>query len=193
MAEYGLPVPRSRVARAQDAVPAAQRLVPPFAVKGVGLAHKSEHGAVRLNVGFDMLDEAARQVGTEQVLIEEMATGALAELLIGVTRDPAHGYVLTLGAGGVLTELLHDTVSVLVPASRAALRTALGQLACAPLLAGYRGKPAVDMDAVLDAVLSVQAYVIANAATVGEVEINPLICRADGVVAVDALIRKASE
>ncbi|MGV6849324.1 MAG: acetate--CoA ligase family protein, partial [Marinibacterium sp.] len=180
------------VAPADTAAQAVQNLTPPFAVKGVGLAHKSEHGAVRLGVAAQDLAEVARSIGTKDVLIEEMAPNGIAELLIGVTRDPAHGYVLTLGAGGVLTEILRDTVSVLVPSSRSAIRAALDRLACAPLLAGYRGKPGVDIDAILDAVDAVQNYVIANAATVDEVEFNPLICSADGVVAVDALIRKAS-
>ncbi len=192
LAAFGLSVPRSHVVRAADAEKVAQDLTGPFAVKGVGLAHKSEHGAVRLGVSPPKLAETAVSIGTDTVLIEEMATGAVAELLIGVTRDPAHGYVLTLGAGGVLTEILRDTVSVLIPSARSAIQQALGTLACAPLLAGYRGKPPADMGAILDAVEAVQNYVIANAAAVEEVEINPLICTAKGAVAVDALIRKAS-
>ncbi len=192
LAAFGLPIPRNRVVAAEDAGRVAGELVGPFAVKGVGLAHKSEHDAVRLGVSPCDLAKTAKSIGTQTVLIEEMATGGVAELLIGVTRDPAHGYVLTMGAGGVLTEILRDTVSVLIPSSRATVQQALGKLACAPLLAGYRGKPPADMDAILDAVEAVQNYVIANAATVEEVEINPLICTAEGAVAVDALIRKAS-
>ncbi|MEX0320057.1 MAG: acetate--CoA ligase family protein [Ruegeria sp.] len=192
LAEYGLTVPPSCVVRACQAVEAASHLTGPFAVKGIGLAHKSEHGAVRLGIGSEDICEAARDVGTAMVLVEEMTTGTVAELLVGVTRDPAHGFVLTLGAGGVMTEILGDTVSLLVPSDRTAIRAAFERLACAPLLAGYRGKPGADMEALLDAVEAVQAYVVANAASVSEVEINPLICTADGAVAVDALIRKAS-
>ncbi|WP_171177788.1 acetate--CoA ligase family protein [Ruegeria sp. HKCCD8929] len=192
LAEYGLTVPRSCEVRACQAVEAASHLTAPFAVKGIGLAHKSEYGAVQLGIGADGVCEAARGVGTAMVLIEEMTTGTVAELLVGITRDPAHGFVLTLGAGGVMTEILCDTVSLLVPSDRTAIRAAFERLACAPLLAGYRGKPGADMDALLDAVEAVQAYVVANAASVSEVEINPLICTADGAVAVDALIRKAS-
>ncbi|TMV05539.1 acetate--CoA ligase family protein [Ruegeria sediminis] len=192
LAEFGVKVPRSVTVRANQAETAVRHLTGPFAVKGVGLAHKSEHGAVLLDVSARDIGEAARQVGTEEVLIEEMATGGVAELLVGVTRDPAHGFVLTLGAGGVLTEILRDTVSLLIPSDRDAMRAALGKLACAPLLSGYRGKPGADIEAVLDAAEAVQAYVIANAGTISEVEINPLICTAGGAVAVDALIRKAS-
>ncbi|WP_171210316.1 MULTISPECIES: acetate--CoA ligase family protein [unclassified Ruegeria] len=190
LSQHGLPVPRNVVTRL-DALGAADKLNAPFAVKGVGLAHKSEHGAVHLNVSRAELSAVAASIGTPEVLIEEMAPPAVAELLIGVTPDPAHGYVLTLGAGGVLTEILRDTAQLLIPASREAIHRALMSLRCAPLLQGYRGKAAAELNAVLDTIEAVQSYVIANADTLGEVEINPLICTAHGAVAVDALIRKA--
>ncbi|CAD0184720.1 acetyl coenzyme A synthetase (ADP forming), alpha domain [Ruegeria sp. THAF57] len=190
--EYGVRVPKNVVAQPEAAQQSVEKLVGPFAVKGVGLAHKSDQGAVRLNVKLEDVARTASEIGTAEILIEEMAPSGVAELLIGVTRDPAHGYVLTLGAGGVLTEILRDSVSLLIPSSRQAVHKALDRLACAPLLAGYRGKSAADMQAILDTVDAVQAYVIANAAHVSEVEINPLICGPDGAVAVDALIRKAS-
>ncbi|AVO38827.1 acetate--CoA ligase family protein [Pukyongiella litopenaei] len=193
LAACGLAVPRGTTCDAAAAGAAALSLAEPLAVKGAGLAHKTEHGAVRLGLARTEVAEAARMIGTDQVLIEEMVPGAVAELLIGVTRDPAHGFVLTLGAGGVLAELLADTVSLLVPAAPARIEAALRKLKLAPLLAGYRGKPAADMTAILDAVRAVQAYVLANAETVAEVEINPLLCTPDRAVAADALIRKAKE
>lgn len=191
LAKFGVCVPQNVVAPSGLAAQVSANLTGPFAVKGVGLAHKSEHAAVRLEVDADVVAEVAADIGTDEVLIEEMAVAGVAELLVGVTRDPAHGFVLTLGAGGVLTEILRDTVSLLIPSSRDAVQQALGKLNCAPMLAGYRGKPAADFEAILDAVEAVQAYVIANASHVSEVEINPLICTPDGAVAVDALIRKA--
>jgi succinyl-CoA synthetase beta subunit len=124
-------------------------------------------------------------------LIEEMVTGTVAELLIGVVRDPAHGFVLTLGAGGTLTEILQDSVSLLIPATDTDIQTALGTLRIAPLLAGYRGAPAADMQAILRAIRSVQAYAIANADTLHEIEINPLICTRTDAIAADALLRRA--
>jgi acetyl-CoA synthetase len=124
-------------------------------------------------------------------LIEEMIEGGVAELLVGVTLDPAHGYVLTLAAGGVLTELLQDSVSLLVPSTRDAVAEALTQLKAHALLTGFRGKPAADIASVIEAVMSIQAYVIANAGAVSEVEVNPLICTPTRAVAADALIRKA--
>jgi len=144
---------------------------------------------VRLGVPAADVARVAAEIGTPEVLIEEMVSDAVAELLIGVIRDPAHGFVLTLGAGGVLTELMRDTVSLLVPAARADIAAALQRLRIAPLLAGYRGKPGADMDAILRAVEAVQDYVLAHAGTLGEVEINPLLVAPDRAVAVDALIR----
>lgn len=191
LSAHGLVVPRSFSAsgsREIDQMLAG--LQGPFAVKGTGLAHKSEHGAVRLGVAAADVARVAAEIGTPEVLVEEMVTYAVAELLIGVIRDPAHGFVLTLGAGGVLTELMRDTISLLVPASSEDIRAALGRLRIAPLLAGYRGKPGADMDAILDAVGAVQDYVLAHADTLGEVEINPLLATPDRAVAVDALIRQ---
>ncbi len=192
LAEFGVPVPAFREADSPDAAArAAAELRAPLALKGVGLAHKSEHGAVHLGLAAKDVARVAAGIGTDGYLIEEMAPAGVAELLIGITRDPAHGFVLTLAAGGVLTEILKDSVSLLVPARPEQIRSALMALNCAPLLSGYRGKPGADIGAVVTVIAAVQAYVIANADTVSEIEINPLICAPDGAVAVDALIRKA--
>ncbi len=192
LAAYGLVVPANRQAgNAGAAGRQARALTGPLALKGLGLAHKSEHAAVRLHLSAGQVAAAAREMKVDRFLIEEMVTDGVAELLIGVVRDPAHGFVLTLGAGGVLTELARDVVSLLVPSSRDAVKQALTRLKCAPLLAGYRGRPGADMAAILDAVAAIQAYVLANAHSVGEVEVNPLICTPERAVAVDALIRKA--
>ena len=192
LSAHGVPVPENRSVQGCAQISAAVAdLHPPFAIKGVGLAHKSEHAAVRLKVLPDEVAQVAAEIGTQEILIEEMITGTVAELLIGVIRDPAHGFVLTLGAGGVLTEILRDTTSLLIPARPDDIRAALNTLGIAPLLAGYRGQPPANMDAILAAVQGVQSYVLENADTVSEVEINPLLCTADRAVAVDALIRKA--
>ncbi|WP_170479800.1 acetate--CoA ligase family protein [Ruegeria arenilitoris] len=192
LAAIGLRVPQSRTVTNEDAISLAiQELDAPLAVKGVGLAHKSEHSAVRLNVQPEDVPKIALEIGTSEILIEEMIDGAVAELLIGVIRDSAHGFVLTLGAGGTLTELLRDSVSLLVPSSSEEVRSALGHLRIAPLLNGYRGQPAAQLQGILEAVEAVQSYVIKNAETLGEVEINPLLCTPEKAVAADALIRKA--
>lgn len=191
LSAHGVDIPRNVTAPADQAEMAAGDLTPPFAIKGVGLAHKTDADAVRLNVPMDTVAKAATQVGTTDVLIEEMIDRPVAELLVGVTRDAAHGLVLTLGAGGVLTELLRDTRSLLLPVTKADVTHALNALACAPLLNGYRGKPGAHLPAVINAVMAVQAYALAHSDTLSEIEINPLLCTPDRAVAVDALIEKA--
>ncbi len=189
---FGLVVPKSVSVQAQSS-PDLTGMAAPFAVKGLGLAHKTEAGAVRLNVTAERLSAALADLPGTGAIIEEMVTDGVAEVLVGVTRDPAHGFVLTLGAGGVLTEILADTVSLLVPSDEGAVKQALTRMKCAPLLSGYRGKPAADIDSVVAAVMAVQSYVIAQADTISEVEINPLICTPTRAVAADALIRIAKD
>ncbi|MEE4014639.1 acetate--CoA ligase family protein [Roseibium sp. FZY0029] len=188
---FGVRVPRStRSGGAQEAGECAAQIGFPVVLKGEGIAHKTEAGAVVLNLSSaEAVAEAAAAMPAERFLVEEMITGSLAELIVGVTRDPAHGFVLTLGLGGILTELIRDTVSVLVPSSRDEVREALSGLRTSALLNGYRGRPAVDLDAVLDTVMALQDLVRTHADALHEVEINPLICRASGAVAADALIR----
>jgi acyl-CoA synthetase (NDP forming) len=189
LAAEGLRVPASgRAGSAEEAAETAAKLGFPVALKGEGFAHKSEAGAIALNLATaEVVAAAARAMCCESFLIEEMVGDAVVELLVGVVADPAHGYVLTLAAGGILTELLDDGVSRLVPSSRHEVGEALGSLKIAPVFAGYRGRPGVDMEAVLDAIMAVQAYVAK--ARPQEVEINPLICGPNGAVAADALIR----
>jgi len=160
-------------------------------LKAMGFAHKSEAGAVKVGIeDAASLAAAVQDMQAQTWLIEKMVTGAIAELLVGVVRDPAHGFVLTLAAGGVLTEVLQDRVSLILPVEKDALHSALYQLKIARVLAGYRGKPAANRDAIVDAILAVQDYVIAHCDQVEEVEINPLIVTEKGAVAADALIKK---
>jgi len=190
LAGHGLRVPYSgRAGGAAEAAALAGTMGFPVVLKGEGIAHKTEAGAVALNLADpEAVEAAATRMQAASFLVEEMVTGAVAELLVGAVRDPAHGFVLTLGAGGVLTEILRDTVSLLVPASRSEVRDALKNLRISPLLAGYRGAPAANIDAVLDAVMAVQGFVEAQAARLEEVEINPLICTPADAIAADALI-----
>jgi acetyl-CoA synthetase len=192
LAQVGLMVPkRVEVEGIAQLAATARTLEGPLVLKVMGLAHKSEEGGVRLGVTADTVEGAARDMPEGAYLLEEMVEGAVAELLIGVLRDPAHGFVLTIGAGGVLTELWQDTSSLLVPADESVVEGALRSLRIWPLIEGYRGKPAADLAAIIDAVMAVQTYVIANADRVSEIEINPLMCTPDGAVAVDALLREA--
>ncbi|MEM6588329.1 MAG: acetate--CoA ligase family protein [Pseudomonadota bacterium] len=194
LARHGLQVPASIRARRADLADAANSAHFPVALKLEGLAHKTEAGGVALGLqDARAVGEAAETMAGDIFLLEEMITGAVTELLIGVLRDPAHGFVLTLAAGGTLTEILQDSATLLLPTTAAEIDTALGTLRMAPILDGYRGKPAAERAAIVEAVLAVQDYVTANAHRVEEVEINPLICTPDRAVAADALIRVAPE
>lgn len=197
LSAFGLAVPRSVEAASIAAVPeASAALAFPVALKGVGAAHKSEAGLVALAlVDQPALHAAASRMQhvCDRFFIEEMIDGALAELLVGVTRDPTGAFLLTLGAGGVLTEILADTAHLLLPADRDDIGNALMSLRIAPLLAGYRGKPAADLEALIDAVQAVGRYAETNAARLVELEVNPLIARRSGAIAADALICLAED
>lgn len=187
----GLAVPAVRSANSvSGCVEAAEALGFPIVLKGTGAAHKTEAGlvAVGLTEPAEVAAAAAR-MPSESFLVEEMITGGVAEVLIGVLRDPAHGFVLTLGAGGTLTEIMQDSISLLLPVREEEVLAALDALRIAPLLAGYRGRPGADRRAIVSAVMAVQDYVVAHVARVQEVEINPLICTPEWAVAADALIR----
>lgn len=186
----GLRVPRAATADGPaEAAHVAVTIGWPVALKGLGIAHKTEAGAVRLALDTPAaVRDAADAFPTELFLVEEMIGDGLAELLIGVLLDPAHGYVLTLAAGGTLTELLQDRRSLLLPVTRAEVDAALSDLRVAHLLDGWRGAPTASRAAILDAVMAVQDFVIAHHGQVAEVEINPLICRDADAIAADALI-----
>lgn len=187
LAQYGVAIPKN--AKRED----AQHLTPPLVLKGTGFAHKSEAGAVRLGLTAQTLPDAMTDMNADGYLIEEMVTDAVAELLIGVTLDPTCGYLLTLGTGGVLTEIWDDTVQLLLPTTPEAVTAAIQHLKTAPLLQGYRGKAAANIDTIVQTVLAVQTYVGDRAGRLQEVEINPLICTPTAAIAADALIRIADD
>jgi len=190
LSEFGLNVPRSM---SIDASTIPKSLPWESALKGLGFAHKTEANAVRLNLKtIEEVHDAIADMPADTFLLEEMISDGVAELLVGITSDPAHGFMLTIGVGGTLTELLEDTQTLLVPASRTCINQSLKRLKCSKLLDGYRGKPAASVEKILDAIEAIQTYVIANSDDVSEVEINPLVCTPTRAVAVDALIRRRS-
>jgi len=192
--------PGQLVEHGQDPEPAAAALGYPVVVKAVGsqIAHKTEIGAVKLNL---RTAQAVRDAATglrgvgERLLVEAMVTDAVAELIIGVNRDGVFGLHLVIGAGGQLVELIEDSVVLLMPSSRAAIREAVLGLRAARLLQGYRNRPRGDIDAVVEAVIAVQAFALAHADRLLELDVNPLLVRPEGhgAVAVDALVRLVPE
>ena len=181
---------KAHVHSVEDAGKAASEIGFPVVLKGDGIEHKTEQGAVSLNLlNTDQVFHAAENMPTNTFLVETMIMGSVAELLVGVVLDPAHGYVLTIAAGGVLTEVLKDSASLMLPCSQDAVERAINKLKIAPIINGYRGKDPADMDAILDCVMRVQACILDQKSTITELEINPLICTNNGVFAVDALIK----
>ncbi|MFL5768608.1 MAG: acetate--CoA ligase family protein [Chloroflexota bacterium] len=186
------------------AVAAAASFDGPVALKldAVGLAHKSDVGGVRLDLdGPEAVRAAAeellaigRQIATSDgeapdvrgLLVEPMAPGGL-ELIVGLTRDAQVGPVVLVGLGGVLAETLDDVVLELAPLDREVALAMLDRLRGARLLDGVRGRPAVDRDAVADAIVAV-ARLGATRPDVAEIDVNPLIAGTAGALAVDALV-----
>jgi acetyl-CoA synthetase len=196
LAAYGVSVPASVVTADPAALPAlAAQLGFPVVLKALGadLAHKSEVGGVVVGLGStDAVRRAAAGMAglAGRFLLERMVPDAVLELLVGVQRDPRLGLGLTLGAGGVLVELVDDSATLLLPATRTQIRAALTGLRVGPVLEGFRGR-AADLEAVVTAVEAVAAFAVDHAAQLVELEVNPLLVLPDGAVAVDALIRLA--
>ncbi len=188
LAAAGVPVPRSvtgaTLAEVQDK---ARGLTPPLALKGLGFAHKTEAGAVRL--GLASLDGQAEMPGATGYLAEEMVTGVAGEILLGLRRDPVYGVTLTLGMGGVTAEVLADTVTLVLPVTATEVLDALRGLRLWPLLDGYRGRPKADVAALAGIAEGLARLMLADT-SLEEIEINPVLLREKGAVAVDALIRK---
>lgn len=182
--DAGLAVPAGRCAASvAEAIAAAGALGYPVALKALGVAHKSEFGAVRLNLraGEDVGAAAAALLPLGSGLyVEKMVSGGVAELIVGVTRDPLFGPVMTIGTGGVLVELIKDSATLLLPASRGEVEAALKGLKMYPLLDGYRGRARADIDAAVDAIMAIAAFVSGHAGAIEELDINPLIVCGEG-------------
>jgi acetyl-CoA synthetase len=200
LAAFGVCIPCSRVVSMLDVADAAEAIGFPVVIKAASAAleHKSDVGGVVINVRNSVDAKVAAQRLSrlsDTMLVEKMVTDGVAEVLIGMTVDPQFGQILVLGAGGVLTELLRDTVSLLPPFTATAIEAAIGKLAVAKLLTGYRGRPPADVAALVEAALACTRYAEANVDTLVELDINPVIVRpaGRGAVAVDALIRLVEE
>ncbi|MFM8748290.1 MAG: acetate--CoA ligase family protein [Aestuariivirga sp.] len=190
---YGLAVPEGAVCRPTDAVATAERLGFPVTLKvsSADIAHKTEAGGVALNLrSATEVADAASGLGqlAPELLVERMVTGAVAELIIGLTWDRQFGTALVVGAGGILTELLKDSATLLLPATRDEIVRALTSLKVWRLVEGFRGK-AGDQEAVIRAVEAVAAFAAAHDGLIAELDVNPLLVLKDGAVAVDALIK----
>ena len=205
LSSLGLPIPAGEVVAGAQVAEAAGRIGYPVVLKMMGarLTHKSEAGAVALGIANPAELTAALQkmradvaahdalAVTDRFLVEAMAPHPLAELLVNLRRDAQFGLVLTLGAGGVLVELLEDAATLLLPASAAQIETALNGLKIARILRGYRGAKGVDMRALAGFIAQLCLLFETHSASLAEIEINPLFVTANGPWVVDVLIQKA--
>jgi acyl-CoA synthetase (NDP forming) len=170
-------------------------------VSSPDLLHKSDAGLVRVDVGsakevraaYDDLLALARRANKkariEGVLVCEMVTGGV-EMLIGVSHDRLFGPVVTIGTGGIFTEVFGDATFRVPPFDAGEARRALHELKGFKLLEGVRGAKPADVDALVDTIMNVQRLALDLAGEVRELDINPLVVRPHGAVALDALVVK---
>ena len=202
LAAFGVPVVEDALVQDRKAVAdAAERTGFPLVAKLVSadVAHKTEHGLIRLGLAsshealeaFDEMTQIAQGMGVaiEGVTFEPMLQGGV-EILAGVTRDPVFGWMLTVGLGGVWTELMNDACHALLPVDAARAEAMLRSLKGFTLLDGYRGAPKADVAAAAKAIAALGDAVMAGGEALREVEINPLLVLPEGkgAVAVDALV-----
>ena len=191
--KYGLKLPETAKCLQSDAHLVSDQIGYPVVIKALGSAHKSEVGEVFLNLEDQKsVKEALRKISKKHVIVEKMIGDAVVELLVGIVHDPAHGMLLTVGAGGVLTEILSDTSSILLPSSKNEVLDCFNQLKISKIAKGYRGALGVDINQIIDAIMKIQDFVLDNRDKLFEIEINPLIVTTSEVIVADALIRKVT-
>ena len=191
--KYGLKLPETEKCLQSDAHLVSDQIGYPVVIKALGSAHKSELGEVFLNLeNQKSVKEALRKISKKHVIVEKMIGDAVVELLVGIVHDPAHGMLLTVGAGGVLTEILSDTSSILLPSSKSEVLDCFNQLKISKIAKGYRGALGVDINQIIDAIMKIQDFVLDHRDKLFEIEINPLIVTTSEVIVADALIRKVN-
>jgi acetate---CoA ligase (ADP-forming) len=199
-------VPGGLAGSADEAVEIARRVGLPVALKvcSAQITHKSDIGGVVLGLGSEAevragyekvraAGMAVPEASVDGVLVTPMRTGG-AELLAGVTVDPAFGPVLAVGLGGIWVEVLNDTSLRLLPVDAAEVGRMLGELRGLPLLQGARGAAPANLDAVADAIAALGEAALALNGSLRALEVNPLWVNGDRVEALDVLvITKARE
>jgi acetate---CoA ligase (ADP-forming) len=201
MAEAGLPTPPFALAETpQAAGPIARDLGFPAVVKinSPDIVHKSDVGGVRLSLsspeevekaGNELLVTVRHAVARAQVdglLVCKMAPKGV-EVIVGMNRDPQFGPILLFGLGGVLVELFRDVSLRHHPLSRDDARSMIREIRGYPVLAGYRGQPAVDEDSLANCILKV-ADIAERHPEIQELDLNPVLAYPDGIAVVDARV-----
>ena len=203
LANYGIPVVKEVLLSPDNVANLKAAPLPfPLAVKieSADIPHKTEAGVVRLNIRtLDELQNAARDMlaaarkhdakaRIDGVLVQEMASGL--EVIVGAVNDRFFGPVVVFGLGGIYTELLKDVTRRFAPFGREAAKEMIGEIKGAALLKGFRGQPALDIEALADTLSRLSLLIADHADRIAEIDINPLFVRAagQGVVAADALV-----
>ena len=185
----GVNVPNGVRCPRSDIADMANKIGFPITLKGLGLAHKSEVGAVKVGLqNKQELDSALAMMPSEinEFLVEQTVVNVVAEILVSIRRDAPVGWLITLGAGGVYTELWRDTTFLLAPVDDVQILGSLAKLRIAPLLNGFRGKPAGNLNALVELIQNVISTAMNN--NLVEVELNPVLVTPNTAVAVDALM-----
>jgi acyl-CoA synthetase (NDP forming) len=192
LADYGIAVPASGVARSIDQVlTAADTVGYPVALKTLGADHKSDVGGVVLGIADDTeLSDAYRAMASRlgpAVSVHAMA-GSGVEVSIGIVRDENFGPLVIVAAGGTLVELIADRAVACPPISATGALDMLGSLRIAKLLDGWRGDPPADINALVDVVVGFSQLAAELGDVLDAVEANPVIASPTGAIAVDALV-----
>jgi acetate---CoA ligase (ADP-forming) subunit beta len=199
---FGVPFPDERVvSTADEAVAAAEAIGFPVVAKlgGAAIAHKTERGLVRLDLGSAeqvrdaaqaLLDAATPEDGEVHVLVAPMLR-ATRELIAGLATDPQFGTTVMLGVGGVLAEAVADVAFRLVPITRVDAEEMVDDLRLQALLGPFRGEPAVDRATVADVLLAL-SEAAGQRPDIASADLNPLLVVEGKPVAVDALVEVAS-
>lgn len=185
----GVDVPTGVRCARSDIAGMASKIGFPITLKGLGLAHKSEVGAVKVGLqNKHELDSALAMMPSEinEFLVEQTVVNVVAEVLVSIRRDAPVGWLITLGAGGVYTELWRDTTFLLAPVDDEQILGSLAKLRIAPLLNGFRGKPAGNLNALVALIQNVISTAMNN--NLVEIELNPVLVTPNTAVAVDALM-----
>jgi acyl-CoA synthetase (NDP forming) len=196
LAAFGIPVARTVEAySAEEAGKWADEIGAPVALKVLGPVHKSEGGGVRLGLqGCDAVtaayEEMHRAFGEAMTgaLLQPMAPADGVETIVGALQDPAFGPLVVFGLGGVTVEVLGDHVSRLAPLTDLDAREMVTGLRGSALLKGFRGKPGVDLEALVD-ILHRVSRLVEDVPEIAELDCNPVIATPAGVLVVDARIR----
>jgi acetate---CoA ligase (ADP-forming) len=209
LGEYGIPVTQETLATGrEEAIAAASRIGYPVAIKvqSADISHKTEAKAVRLGIvderelaaAYDEVLANARaykhDARIEGVLVQAMVKGGT-EAILGVTNDPLFGPAVMFGLGGIFAEVLKDVSFRLAPVTPAVAREMISEIKGYAVLAGARGKPPADIDALAEVIVKLSALAVDLRDHVAELDVNPLFVmeKGRGVVAADALIKPKSD